>query len=427
MKRGFLLSAACVLGAMASYGQITLDYCLSKADENYPLIKRYALVERTQAIELSDIDRQWLPSVSAYAQATVQNRVPEFPSALTDIMAAMGHDMRGLGKAQYKVGVDVTQTIWDGGAAKARRDVARNATIEGQASLDVAMYAMHERVMSFFFAALLTSEQMRQQEAAISLLESNLTKIEAMLAGGTAMKSDADNVKAQLLASRQKLTEAAHALSSYRRALEIFIGEGLDGKTLEKPSAAMPADLSSDRPELKLYESQVRANNARVAEIRASVMPRFGFFAQAFYGYPGFNNFESMMNRSLSFNVLAGVRASWSLSPLYTKNNSLHRIALANEAIAAERETFLFNSDIKVAGQNEQIEGLREVTATDREIVALRTDVRKAAESQLDNGVIDTFTLLAKITDETQARLAAAYHEIQLLNAIQQLRYTINR
>ena len=80
-----------------------------------------------------------------------------------------------------------------------------------------------------------------------------------------------------------------------------------------------------------------------------------------------------------------------------------------------------------MAGQNEQIEGLREVTATDREIVALRTDVRKAAESQLDNGVIDTFTLLAKITDETQARLAAAYHEIQLLNAIQQLRYTINR
>lgn len=60
------------------------------------MIKRYALIENTADIDLSDINKSWLPRISAYAQATVQNHVP-------------------LRKDQYKVGVDVNQTIWDSG------------------------------------------------------------------------------------------------------------------------------------------------------------------------------------------------------------------------------------------------------------------------------------------------------------------------
>lgn len=427
MTRKLFLTIGCSLVASVCHAQVTLDYCIKKADANYPLIKRYGLVESIKTIDLSDINRQWLPTVNAYAQANVQNKVAEFPSALNDIMAQMGREMRGLGKVQYKVGVDVSQTIWDGGASNARREITRTSTLEQKASLDVAMYAIHERILSLFFASLLTAEQMKQQETAITLLESNLNKMEAMLSGGTAMKSDVDNVKAQILSARQKLTEAEYTLGSYRKALEIFIGESIQGKELVKPNALLPSEISSNRPELKLYERQINANNSKIKEINASVMPMFGFFAQAYYGYPGFNNFESMMNRNLSFNVLAGVRASWSLSPLYTKNNSISKLKLANEAIESERETFLFNTDIKTESQREEIEGLRKVMETDRDIIELRTDVRKAAETQLDNGVIDTFTLLAKINEETQARLTATYHEIKLINAIHQLKYTINQ
>ena len=64
--------------------------------------------------------------------------------------------------------------------------------------------------------------------------------------------------------------------------------------------------------------------------------------------------------------------------------------------------------------------------ANDR-IVELRKNVRKAAESQLDNGVIDATDLLTKLTEEKQARLTASYHEIQLLQSIYQLKHTLNR
>lgn len=427
MKRRLLMAMWSMMAATGCFAQLTLEQCLAKADANYPLIKRYGLVENMKTIELSDIDKQWLPSINLYAQGTLQNNVAEFPSALTDILDQMGREVSGLGKAQYRIGADASQTIWDGGASRAKREAARSKSLEQESELDVAMYGMHERVISLFFAALLTSEQLKQQEAAITLLDANLSKMEAMLHDGAAMKSDVDNIKAQLLTARQKLTEAKYALGSYRNALSGFIGENIDGMTLVKPSAALPDNFSSNRPELKLYDRQINANNAKTAEINASLMPKLGLFAQAYYGYPGLNNFESMMKRDLSFNVLAGVRATWSLSPSYTKGNSLHKIRLANEAIESERETFLFNSDIKLATQKEEIEGIRKVMETDQEIITLRTDVRRAAEAQLDNGVIDTFTLLAKITDETQARLTAAYHEIKLLNAIHQLKYTINQ
>ena len=57
----------------------------------------------------------------------------------------------------------------------------------------------------------------------------------------------------------------------------------------------------------------------------------------------------------------------------------------------------------------------------------MRTQVRQAAEAQLAEGVIDATALLAKITDENQARLDEQYHEIQLIQQIYQLRHTLNR
>lgn len=63
----------------------------------------------------------------------------------------------------------------------------------------------------------------------------------------------------------------------------------------------------------------------------------------------------------------------------------------------------------------------------DARIVDLRSNVRKAAESRLRNGVIDATALLVKITDENQARLTAAYHEIQLIQSIYKLKNIINR
>lgn len=74
-----------------------------------------------------------------------------------------------------------------------------------------------------------------------------------------------------------------------------------------------------------------------------------------------------------------------------------------------------------------EIARLREAVETDGRIVELRRSVRMAAESQFENGVIETTDLLRRITDETAAMLNRSSHEIELLKALYQLKHVLNR
>lgn len=419
-----LLTLSVSLGLAA---QVTIEQCVNLAQENYPLIKKYNLLNSLNEINLSDINKSWLPQINVYAQGNVQNATPSFPDRLSGMLKQMGTDISGLNEWQYKIGADLNQTIWDGGSSKARREIERTQHAEKQAALDVQLYAVKERVESLFFGILLIDEQAKQVKASIDLLQDNLQKLRSMLKNGIAMQCDADMVEAQYLATSQQLIQARSMAESYRRLLEIYIGESLTGRELIMPDAVIPGDLVPNRPEQKLFNAQLLANDALRNNITSSIMPQIGLFAQAYYGYPGYDYFENMMNRNPSFNILAGVKISWNIGAFYTKKNSSQKLKLAAGEISADRETFLFNTSLETQSQVDNINELKAVIKEDGRIVELRANVRRAAESQLDNGTIDATALLTKITDEKQARLNAAYHEIQLIQSIYKLKHTVNK
>lgn len=419
-----LLPLSVSLGLAA---QVTIEQCVNLAQENYPLIKKYDLLNSLNEINLSDINKSWLPQINVYAQGNVQNATPSFPDRLSGMLKQMGTDISGLNEWQYKIGADLNQTIWDGGSSKARREIERTQHAEKQAALDVQLYAVKERVENLFFGILLIDEQTKQIRASIDLLQDNLQKLRSMLKNGIAMQCDADMVEAQYLATSQQLIQARSMAESYRRLLEIYIGESLAGRELIMPDAVIPGDLVPNRPEQKLFNAQLLANDALRNNITSSIMPQIGLFAQAYYGYPGYDYFENMMNRNPSFNILAGVKISWNIGAFYTKKNSNQKLKLAAGEISADRETFLFNTSLETQSQVDNINELKAVIKEDGRIVELRANVRRAAESQLDNGTIDATALLTKITDEKQARLNAAYHEIQLLQSIYKLKHTVNK
>lgn len=413
--------------SIVCYAGVTIEECVEKAMSNYPLVRKCGLLEATRDIELSDINKGWLPRVGIYAQATAQNVVPSFPETLTGVLNQMGQYVRGLGKMQYKLGADVSQTIWDGGVSKAKRELIRSQDAISRASLDVELYSVRERVENIYFAVLLTEEQVAQCRVTQKVLENNLDKLRSMLRNGVAMQSDIDMVEAQCLELNQKIMQAQSSLKGYKRVLELFMGESLGGKEFERPAGDIPVDLKSNRAEFKLFDKRIAANQATERLSKTSMMPKIGLFAQAYYGYPGFDYFQSMMNRNLSFNILAGVKISWDLHSLYTKKNISKRASVNIEDVIADKELFLFNSNIQTTSQLETIEGLKDIMREDGRIINLRSNVRKAAESQLNNGVIDATALLTKISDENLAELAAKFHEIQLIQEIYKLKYILDR
>lgn len=426
LKRCLLLSLALLTGAHL-LAQMTLNECITLAQDNYPLIRKYDLLAQTTSLHLSDLRKNRLPQISVYTQGTVQNETPSLPESLNRIISQAGMHIAGLNEWQYKAGADLSQDIWDGGATRAQRKAELAREAERNAALEVQLYAIRQRVEDLYFGLLLITEQIGQTRTTQALLRSNLDKLQAMRRHGTAMQSDVDLVEAQYLSTRQQLTRAESMRDSYRRVLELFIGRSLAGQELRKPDATLPPDLTPDRPELRHFEARLSANEARDAGIAAALRPRIGLFAQAYYGYPGFDYFESMMHRDPSFNILAGVKVAWNVGALYRQKNERRKLRLASEDIAVEREVFLFNTRLQTRSQLDRIAELKAVMQEDGRIVELRTNVRKAAESQLDNGVIDANGLLNRLTEEEQARLTAAYHEIQLLQSIYQLKYTLNQ
>lgn len=412
---------------LSAYAAITLEQCIALAEKNYPLIRKYDLLHRTEQINLSDINKSWLPQISLYGQGTAQNAVPSLPDALSGMMDRTGTEIKGLDKLQYKAGIDISQTVWDGGLSRSRREAEETILAERQAALDVQFYSIRERVENLYFGILLTDEQIKQAELTEKLLTSNLEKVRSMKNNGTALQSDADMIEAQLLTIRQQLIQAKSRSDSYRRMLNIFTGTDITAQELARPEANMPASLTSNRPELRLFEAQTASNNSQMSQIRSTIMPRIGLFAQTYYGYPGLDYFKSMTSRELSFNALAGIKISWNISAFYTKKNSELNLKLLSDGIAADRDEFLFNSNLQAQSQTTRIAELKDLMENDSRIIGLRASVRQAAESQLENGIIDTTSLLAKITDEGQARLTAAYHEIQFIQNIYQLKNTLNR
>lgn len=427
MRIKTILMLICFLSVFSVSAEVTIEQCVEKATANYPLIKKYNLISTISGIELSDIQKGWLPRVDTYAQVTGQNAVPSFPEALSGVLQSMGQEMKGLGKVQYKVGVDASQKIWDGDRTKARRDMVRAQEAVEHAALDVELYQIRQRVENLYFAILLAETQIGQARITHKLLTDNLDRLRAMYRNGVAMQSDIDMVEAQALTVNQSIIQAQTAADSYRRALELFLGESLENETLAMPAGEIPLDKEPLRPELKLLERRIELNDAAQRFADSSLMPTVGAFVQAYYGYPGFNYFNSMINRRLSFNILAGVKVAWNLDSFYTKNNRQKRTALTAEEIAADKDVFLLNTRIQSASQTETIKGIKTLMEDDARISELRQKVRKAAESQLANGVIDITALLAKISDENMALLTSKYHEIMLMQEIYKLKYTLDR
>ena len=323
MLKQYLFMALSLFTGVHLSAQITVEECVKLAQENYPLIRKYDLLGQTKEVNLSDINKRWLPQINVYGQGTVQNETPVFPESLAGIISQTGTSVSGLNEWQYKVGADISQNIWDGGVSKTEQKIERAEDAERQAALDVQLYAIRERVEDLYFGILLIEEQAEQTRNMQTLLQSNLDKLQTMFENGIAMQSDVDMVEAQYLSTAQQLIQAESTAKSYRKVLEIFTGKSLAGQELVKPDTSIPQDLMPDRPELRHFEAQLQTNEARNASITASTMPKIGLFAQAYYGYPGFDYFKSMMNRDLSFNILAGVKVSWNIGAFYTKKNKM--------------------------------------------------------------------------------------------------------
>lgn len=427
-------------GLCASYaasGQ-SLEECRRLARENYPLTRQFDIIDEVAQYNLSNAARGWIPQVSLSAQASYQSASTSYPEAFKQLISGgiqdgkpiQAPEITGLRKDQYKVAIDINQNIWDGGKTRAMKEIVEAEAEEQRRQAEVDIYGLLSRVDDIYFSILLLEGKEERLLNTISPLESNLEKMRTCLANEVAMRSDVEAVEAELLTSMQTLDRTRYAREEYRKMLEILIGRRIEALEIpEMPDIPLVDNNSAElsrRPELELFNAKVSGIGARERDINSNIIPHFSAFAQGYYGYPGLDMFKSMTSPDWSLNGIAGVRMVWNLTGFNTRRNNLRKLDAQKRQLDIQRSIFLLNSDLSAARESGELERLRKAMESDEKIVGLRTYIRKAAESRLDNGVIDSTDLLRKISEENDAGIALSNRKIELLQAAYRLKRTLN-
>lgn len=410
---------------LASVAQAqTLEECQQAAEKNYPVIKQYGLIAQTTELTVKNIQKGWLPQITASAQATYQSDVVSWPENTQRMYQQMGLNMKGLTKDQYKIGVDLQQIIYDGGAIGSQRSMARQEGKVQEAQTEANLYQVRKRVNEMYFSLLLLDEQIRLNDDVKALLLSSEKKLAAMVKGGTAATSDFDNVKAERLSVAQQNESLKSQRQMLQRMLSVFCG--MEVSNPEKPAAVETSVSASNRPKIRLFDNQLKLAEVQEKALNTKLRPTLGLYAQGYYGYPGLNMFEDMISRKWSLNGIVGIKLSWNIGALYTHKNDKAKLKAQRELIENAREVFLFNNNMEQIQQTENVSRYRTMMQGDDEIIALRTNVRKAAESKLAHGIIDVNSLLREINNENAAKTQQAIHEIDMLKEMYNLKYTNN-
>ena len=401
----FLLS----VGFIKAQTTLTLDECYLKSRENYPLIKQKEYIEKTKDYTVSNVWNGYFPQITLNAQATYQSDVTSLPISIPGIK------IDNLTKDQYKIVADVTQTIYDGGIMSSQSGFQKSLAEVDNQKLEIELLKVKDRVTQIYFGIILLDKQLTQIDFVKSDLQASLSKLNAALEYGTALKSHVDVLKAELLKTGQKEIELFSSRLAFIQMLGLLINQELNESTkLEEPSSnTFISDVEINRPELKLFSSQLNMIDNQDGLTISKILPKASLFFQGGYGKPTLN----MLQNQFDWFYITGARLTLPLSNFYSYGNEKEINEISKKNIEAQKETFLLNTNITVKQQLQEIEKLKKLISVDKEIIDLRTSVKEAAKSQLENGVITSNDFIRELNAEDTAKQNLAIHTTQLLLA----------
>ena len=401
-----------------AHAQLTIDQCQEKARENYPLIKRYSLIEQSKDYNLSNASKGYLPQVQVNARATYQSDVVTVPVNLP------GVQIPAPTKDQYQATVDVAQLLWDGGMIRSQKKIAQASAEVENRQLEVELYAIEDRINQLFFGILLFDTRLEQNRIFREELERSRKTVAEYMKNGIANQADLDAVRVEQLNAEQSETQLKSTRTAYIDMLSVMIGETIPAATaFSKPEAETLAATSTiNRPELLLFEAQKNLFDWQKNAIKSSYMPKLSLFIQGGIGRPGLN----MLSREWDPFYIGGIRLNWNFASLYTKENDRRKIEVNKNLVDTQRELFLYNIRLSENRENADIKRIQDLMKQDDEIIALRENIRKSAEAKVANGTSTVTELMREMTQEDLARQTKATHAIDLLIALYNLKNTRN-
>lgn len=388
---------------------LSLQICYQKAEENYPLIQQYELLEKSESYSLDQIASGNFPQIRLGGQWSYQSEVTQIPFSLP------GNDIPGIDKDQYKVYVDVAQPLTDlFTLQKSRKDLVQKEASVRVNALDSEIYKLKERINQLYFGILLIDRQIVQANLLKEQVESGIQINRVAVANGIALKSSVSLLEAESLKIEKRLIELKANRKAFMERLSLFIGENIEENTEFGEPNEVPVSFQINRPELDLFQSQKEVFQSQKRLVENQNLPSLSLFGQGGYGKPGLN----MLSNQSDFYYLAGLRFSWDITRLYNRKKDKKKLDIQQDIIEVEKETFLFNTNQFLQSYRQEILKMEALIAVDLQIIERRKEITQTAEIQLENGVLTTNDYLTYLHEEDEAQQELLLHQIKRLKAM---------
>ena len=378
-----------------------------------PRTAQLELIASQSVLRLRDINADLRPALSFESQAQYQSDVATIPLTLPGVtLPKPTHDT-------YDAHFNATQRIYDPTSAS-RRAIERAQTAESQARVRTALYSITESVNTAFFTALRSQSQIAELRTTITDIEAQLAVADARVKGGTALPSESDALKAELLRRQQSIAEQVATRRAAIAILSDLVGQPIDPSTpisapdysTEVTMARAAADLRN-RPEYEQFDKSRDVLTRTSDNLSSTIRPSVAAFGRLGYGRPGLNPLSDKFDSYW----LTGVQLQWSPWNWGVANRDRQINALQRDIVTSEEKAFTAGLKRAVEQDLASIDRLDTTLSQDDEIIALREKILIETRTRYAEAVITSADYVDRQTDVLAARLTRASHRVELAQA----------
>jgi outer membrane protein TolC len=323
--------------------------------------------------------------------------------------------IKPLPNEQYKITVDISQIIYDGGAIKGARALEKADLSVNEKQTETDLYKLRGQINNYYFNLLLLARQKELLKNYLELLNKRISSMQSALINGVIIKSDIDVLAAEKIKLEQQLTENEIRKNSLLKILSDLTGTEIDASTefiLPSNTGELTNELS--RTELQLFDLRKEQIAAGVKLIDSKRMPKAFGFATLGYGNPPGSNF---FKDEFAPYYIVGAGVKWNIYDWNKAKNEKQVISLQQGIIDNRKDDLTNTLQRLLQSKSAEIESLVALIETDSGLIALRKRITAAAESQYENGTITVTEYLNEMNSERQSVVNYEIHKINLAMA----------
>jgi outer membrane protein TolC len=410
MKRFWLSLLALALlskGFTQKANILYLEDCYQAARKNAEIARRPDLYRQQSQVRTASFASSGKPSVNLNARASLQTENVDLG------IESPLFSSPDLPLAQYRISLDGTYSLYDGGLKKAQI-VHEQATLQIQTqSVAVELHRLCMKINRPFFAILLLRQHVKILDAARDDLLNRSRALEGAVKAGARPPGDIERLQLQILKIEGESEKTRFEISGWLSALEALTGEKYAGSIVLL--APEPPDsiwlTTSKRPELSLFQlqqQQVLASRT-LAEIQNK--PRVAAFLQAGIGYPNPLNF---FEDQLSPFAVGGLQLTWKITGREQTQRDQTLLDIQARIVENQKAQFIQQVNAYDGKFREDYLAIKAIIRNHEAIALQQEHIRQQSAAQLALGVLSMPDYLADVHSALQTTLQLETYRIQL-------------